>query len=281
MLTLHQPIKTELDGYRQLENLERDTRRIAREQMKNHVNLVRTRWRQGQVCAEVRALAAEKGVTLTFREIGAKSDVHYSTLQQCEAFYQKVSSIDALNRLFTEWTETERNITWGMVRNWVRKRLPTEEEDAQKKLAKLQRDLERKAERIQHDAEDLLNEARDWEPEMIDEAIGTALHAVEVAAQALQSVSMVTLQKPERERSNTYLSYIRSRACCVCGEHPAEPHHIDRGGVGTKGSDYHTIPVCRSCHDEIHTVGQKTYWQDYSPWEIAATCLSTYITLFE
>jgi len=38
--------------------------------------------------------------------------------------------------------------------------------------------------------------------------------------------------------------------------HPeAEPHHIigvGLGGMGTKASDIHTMPLCRPCHRAVH-----------------------------
>jgi hypothetical protein len=60
-------------------------------------------------------------------------------------------------------------------------------------------------------------------------------------------------------RNPKYLEFIRTRPCWFCGR-PAEPHHsirhwrpISDGGLGRKGSDYLAIPLCRQCHEEVHS----------------------------
>ncbi len=61
------------------------------------------------------------------------------------------------------------------------------------------------------------------------------------------------------KRNNSYLLFIRSRPCCVCGD-LAEPHHQKckrivpckyRGGIGLKSADETCIPLCRLHHNEI------------------------------
>lgn len=59
-------------------------------------------------------------------------------------------------------------------------------------------------------------------------------------------------------RDPAYLDFIRGRVCSFCFNAPAEPHHalrhfreISAGGIGVKGSDYLSIPVCRRCHERI------------------------------
>lgn len=61
-------------------------------------------------------------------------------------------------------------------------------------------------------------------------------------------------------RDPVYLDFVRSRVCSFCASAPVEPHHVFRhfpgigaGGVGLKGSDYLTLPVCRNCHTRIHS----------------------------
>lgn len=56
--------------------------------------------------------------------------------------------------------------------------------------------------------------------------------------------------KPGRERDEEHLRFVRSMRCCMCGSAPpSDPHHVEAGGTGTKGSDYYAIPVCRECHE--------------------------------
>ena len=58
--------------------------------------------------------------------------------------------------------------------------------------------------------------------------------------------------KPKIYRSKKYLSFIRGKPCCICGD-KAEAHHVRRlyfgSGIGIKSHDYCTIPLCRTCHD--------------------------------
>lgn len=64
----------------------------------------------------------------------------------------------------------------------------------------------------------------------------------------------------ELMRDPIYLDFIRTRVCSFCPSLQVEPHHairhflgIGSGGVGVKGSDYLSLPVCRNCHTRIHS----------------------------
>ena len=61
-----------------------------------------------------------------------------------------------------------------------------------------------------------------------------------------------------------YLDYIRSLPCEVCGK-MAIAHHeqITGRGMGTKCSDYETIPLCNDCHRLRHNRGKYSFWIDY------------------
>jgi len=65
--------------------------------------------------------------------------------------------------------------------------------------------------------------------------------------------------KKPPERSQTYLDFIRGKSCCSCGAVKTEPHHWAPkgrgGGMGSKCSDYRTVPLCRKCHDYWHSTG--------------------------
>ena len=56
-------------------------------------------------------------------------------------------------------------------------------------------------------------------------------------------------------RNRKYLAYIRGKPCVFCSSLETEPHHVrlGTGGMGLKGNDTRTIPVCRRCHNRIHT----------------------------
>jgi hypothetical protein len=46
----------------------------------------------------------------------------------------------------------------------------------------------------------------------------------------------------------------RTWLCMVCGQ-AAEPHHFGDHGLGIKGSDYKTVPLCRQHHSLITAPG--------------------------
>ncbi len=80
---------------------------------------------------------------------------------------------------------------------------------------------------------------------------------------------MKQVSKPFTYRSPEYLKYIRGKKCLVCeSNQKAEPHHVSipgsGRGVGKKGSDYHTIPLCRSHHRIYHNGGRDSFCEDFN-----------------
>jgi hypothetical protein len=69
---------------------------------------------------------------------------------------------------------------------------------------------------------------------------------------------VLAFPKPMRLQDRGYLRWIRQQPCLI--DHvQADAHHVDVGGVGTKGSDYRTLPLCRRCHREAHTLGRRRF----------------------
>lgn len=62
------------------------------------------------------------------------------------------------------------------------------------------------------------------------------------------------LAKPVTPRDPDYLDFIRRQPCLVCRK-IAEPHHFGPHGLGIKGSDYKTVPLCRYHHSLLTAVG--------------------------
>lgn len=59
-------------------------------------------------------------------------------------------------------------------------------------------------------------------------------------------------------RSRKYLAWVRDQDCCHCrAPGPSDPHHIRGvghfGGMGMKAPDYLVMPLCRGCHDAVHS----------------------------
>ncbi|HGU1953934.1 TPA: DUF968 domain-containing protein, partial [Escherichia coli] len=62
-------------------------------------------------------------------------------------------------------------------------------------------------------------------------------------------------QKPQREEMPIYTRWVKTQKCMACGNQADDPHHIighGLGGTGTKADDLFVIPLCRSCHNELH-----------------------------
>jgi hypothetical protein len=77
-------------------------------------------------------------------------------------------------------------------------------------------------------------------------------------------------------RSKAYLEYVSGLVCCGCGQPADEAHHVISagigGGMGTKASDFLTLPVCRKCHDEIHRDSKK--WEEMHGSQFMHICLT-------
>lgn len=59
----------------------------------------------------------------------------------------------------------------------------------------------------------------------------------------------------QRMESRAYLNWVKSLRCVSCdapADDPHHPHGVGYKGMGTKVPDFWAIPVCRSCHDELH-----------------------------
>lgn len=68
--------------------------------------------------------------------------------------------------------------------------------------------------------------------------------------------------KLTRVEDSKYTRWVKTQPCCSCGARADDPHHIighGLGGMGTKPSDYLTIPLCRTCHRNLHD--NPTAWE--------------------
>jgi len=70
--------------------------------------------------------------------------------------------------------------------------------------------------------------------------------------------------KIKRIRDPKYLKFCRSLPCCICGAIDGiQPHHTDSGGVALVGDDTSAVPVCLSCHQNIHQHHSKRgFWKE-------------------
>tara|TARA_R110002012_G_scaffold36532_9_gene103067 strand:- start:2260 stop:2544 length:285 start_codon:yes stop_codon:yes gene_type:complete len=83
-----------------------------------------------------------------------------------------------------------------------------------------------------------------------------------------------------------YLDYIRQQPhCCFCyTKGIVEPHHIKYIGMGrdrkkSLREHWSAVPVCRPCHSEYHSLGEKVYSTKHqiNSYEIVYHYLSKYL----
>ncbi|HGM4943614.1 TPA: DUF968 domain-containing protein [Serratia marcescens] len=61
--------------------------------------------------------------------------------------------------------------------------------------------------------------------------------------------------KLTRVEDSKWTRWVKTQKCCGCGERADDPHHIighGFSGMATKPCDYLTIPLCRTCHRNLH-----------------------------
>lgn len=74
-------------------------------------------------------------------------------------------------------------------------------------------------------------------------------------------------KRESRWRSQRHCTFVRSHACCNCGETAGiEVAHVRIGsgaGLGQKPDDHRTVSLCRDCHSLQHNLGERSFWDDY------------------
>lgn len=79
-------------------------------------------------------------------------------------------------------------------------------------------------------------------------------------------MSDIAFPKINPARDKKYRAWVRTKPCILHSAYynPVVAHHISAGGMGTKCSDYETVPLCHSHHLEIHDHGKDTFERKYS-----------------
>jgi hypothetical protein len=66
----------------------------------------------------------------------------------------------------------------------------------------------------------------------------------------------MNLLKKKRWESRSYLRWVKTLPCSVCGAPADDPHHMKgimhMSGAGLTSPDYATMPMCRPCHYKMH-----------------------------
>jgi len=75
----------------------------------------------------------------------------------------------------------------------------------------------------------------------------------------------MTHEKPIRETDKDYLAYIKSQPCLVLNSEcigDIVAHHTLSRGSG--GSDYGAVCLCMNHHNNVHSLGKKTFQELYN-----------------
>jgi hypothetical protein len=65
-------------------------------------------------------------------------------------------------------------------------------------------------------------------------------------------------------RNPKYKAFIQQQKCYICRAlPPSHHHHIFAEGVGTKCSDYESMPLCNDHHREFHDKGREEFAEHY------------------
>ena len=75
-------------------------------------------------------------------------------------------------------------------------------------------------------------------------------------------------KRSSRWRSQRHLAFVRDHACCNCDSVSGiEAAHVRIGsgaGMGQKPDDWRAVSLCRDCHSLQHSLGEQTFWRDWS-----------------
>jgi hypothetical protein len=79
-------------------------------------------------------------------------------------------------------------------------------------------------------------------------------------------------RRPRREHPK-HLKWIRERPCVICGGSPCDACHIkfadgsvlkpQASNISMKADDIFTTPLCRTHHQESHSMPERSFWQKY------------------
>lgn len=249
------------EGIFALQKIEGEFQAVLQSIKESQRDLVRKRFQQGYVISTL-VEKANKGDSVVER-ISQAVGINTATLWDAMKFYQD-DRFQKSPVILEAWFENQdlegKSANWSRVRNLLGKR----EDSTIVEIDRERQDIENRAIRLEEDAERLtakitsINDS----PHVIDQAKGTAQAAIEVAQERRDQMALLEV-KPERIQDRKYLKFVREQPCAVTGAYGCDPHHFLTGGMGTKGSDYATIPLTRELHDELHNHGMKSFQTKY------------------
>ncbi len=195
----------------------------------------------------------------TIRKLATDLGIHETTLYRIRQFALRCPTEEKLNIAKQRILDCGRNFTWSEIRRSV---LPAEKDKPELyggKAAVVDRVMSR-VESLSRETEELSELLHDGSisQDQREQIVGVVTQALGVMAESAKEVESL----PVVNRTD-YLDYIRSLPCVICQSEPSEPNHLETGGVGMKGSDYVTLPMCRRHHNLYHLLGKDTFSEEY------------------
>ena len=241
--------------------------------------VIHQRFEQGRIVDQFLALK-QYGDDL-IGQLAVKVDLSEQTLRDAHAVYRRAGSRVEFLKQWATWESDDITVTWTMVRNWGRKALPDSPKKAALQFEKERALLEKATARLESRSKDLLDQAASSYPEgERDEVIGVVERAQEAVMEVRRDLAGIALEKPTRQQDESYLNYIRAMNCIACMNPETIAHHLDRGGLSTKGSDYLTVSLCQKCHQTLHDTAEWAFWEEVAvnPWKQACENLIALIS---
>ena len=169
--------------------------------------------------------------------------------------------------------DLDRRLTWRSAIRWMSTSTEEETSEDETDVQRGKEKVQRLREKLDEAVSDLEKTASGREAESVATVAKQELEDTEARLKRLPD------SPPDRREDERYLRYVRKQPCVGCGvmEGTRDPHHLDRGGTGTKGSDRLTVPLCRECHDDLHSIPEEEFWGERNPWKEAAYLQDGYI----
>lgn len=224
-------------------------------------DLVRARFQQGYIVSTL-IETANKGDAIV-EKLSQATGISMAILYDAAKFYKYPdfgSNPIQLEAWFEKQDLENKPANWNRVRNMLGKR----KDSTIVEIDRERQDIENRAIQLEDDAERLtakitsINESN----HVIDQAKGVAGAALEVAKERRDQMALMEV-KPERIEDRNYLKFVKQQPCIITGALECDPHHFLTGGMGTKGSDYATVPLTRELHNELHNKGKEAFQTKY------------------
>ena len=197
----------------------------------------------------------------TIRKLATDLGIHETTLYRIRQFALRCPTEEKLSAAKQRILDCGRNFTWSEIRRSV---LPAEKDKPELyggKAAVVDRTMSR-VESLARETEELSQLLHDTSlsVDQREQIIGVVNQALGVMAESAKEVECLPALEVDRM---AYLDHIRSLPCVICEVEPSEPNHLETGGVGMKGSDYVTLPMCRRHHNLYHSLGKNTFSEEF------------------